>query len=354
MINKTNVIAVLCKLIVTIHFNKGGNIMLQQLARWSIKINFMLLTVLFSTLMINGTSHAQILIDTVNYQIDIDDVFAVPGQIIEIPIQVKNIDPLGAFLIRFTYDGTIMHPYHLETQPDPKILDYIRNSMNFESPDLVYDSLILTGHGLNTLYIDSSGLYCSPYHSVDTIYNVFSFHNPNDDSMHVETVFLLFMSALPPFEQCQLDYWSRPILTPEEDTVNTFAYVLFQVEWDVIPGTISDVTVSNYRPSSPDDPVPDYRDNQFTDTTGMEVVRPFLGSGQIHIQDDIPYCGNIDGQAGINILDVVFLINYIFKAGEAPDSLILADVDGISPINGLDLVYLVNFIYRNGPNPACP
>jgi len=328
--------------------------MLQQLVSKSIKIYIILLTVVFSTLMVNGTSHSQILTDTDNYQIDIGDVFAIPGQIIEIPIQVKNLNALGAFLIRFTYDSTIIRPYHSEAQPDRKVLDYFRNSMNFDSQNAVYDSLILAGHGQNTLYIDSSGLYCAPFHDIDTIFNVFALHDPNDDSMHVETVFLLFMPPMPPSDQCQLDYYSQPILTPEEDTVNTFAYVLFEVEWDVIPGTISDVTVGNYRPSSPDDPLPDYRDNQFTDTPGMEVIIPFLGSGQIHIQDGIPYCGNIDGQAGINILDVVFLINYIYKEGAVPDPPIISDVDGIIPINILDVVYLINFIYKDGSNPACP
>lgn len=330
--------------------------MLQKLVRWSMKIYIILLTVMFSTLMVHGTLSAQILADTAHYQIDIGDVFAEPGQIIEIPIQVKNLNPLAAFLIRFTYDSTVIRPYHSEAQPDRKVLDYFRNSMNLEPPDLVFDSLILTGYGLNTLYIDTTGWYCSPYHDVETISNVIAFHNPNDDSMHVETIFLSFLPPIPPFEQCHLDYWSRPTLTPEEDTVNTFAYVLFQVESDVIPGTTSNVTVGDYAPSSPSDPESDYRVNQFSDTLAVELIFPIegLGFGQIHFEDYVPYCGNIDGVAGINILDVVFLINYIYKAGLAPDKLILADADGVTPINILDVVYLINFIYKDGSNLNCP
>ncbi len=331
--------------------------MLQQLMRWSIKTNIILLTAAFFAIMIHGTSYSQIFADTANYQIDIGDVFAEPGQIIEIPIQVKNIDPLGGFLIRFTYDSTIMRPYHSEVQPDIKVLDYIRNSLNFDSQDVLYDSLILTDRGLVTLYIDSSGLYCSPYYDVETNSNVIAFHNPNDDSLHVGAVFLSFIPSMPPFDQCRLDYYTRPILPPKEDTVGVFANVLFQVKWDVIPGTIGNVTVGNYRPSNPEDPAPDFRDNQFTDTLGMDLY--FLpvegmGTGRVYIEEFVSYCGNIDGRAGINILDVVFLINYIYKEGPAPDSLILADVDGISPINGLDVVHLINYIYRNGPDPGCP
>ncbi len=270
--------------------------MLLQVLRWSMKIYIILLTVMFSTLMVHGTSYSQILADTANYQIDIGDVFAEPGQIIEIPIQVKNLNPLAAFLIRFTYDSTVIRPYHSKTQPDRKVLDYFRYSMDLASPDLVFDSLFLTECGLNTLYIDSSGWYCSPFYSADTISNIIAYHNPNDDSMHVGAVFLLFFPAIPPLEQCQLDYWSRPILTPAEDTVNTFAYVLFQVESDVIPGTVSNVTVGDYAPSSPTDSESDYRVNQFSDTLGVELIFPIegLGSGLIHIVDYVPYCGNID------------------------------------------------------------
>ncbi|HHI02398.1 MAG TPA: hypothetical protein ENL22_02620 [candidate division Zixibacteria bacterium] len=330
--------------------------MLLQVAKRGIKTIIILLTAVFSALMVYGTSYSQILADTADYQINIGDVFAEPGQIIEIPIQVKNLNPLAAFLIRFTYDSTIIRPYYSEAQPDRRVLDYFRNSRNLDAPDVVYDSLILTGHGLSTLYIDSSGRYCEPPHDDDTISNVFAYHNPNDDSMHVETVFLLFLPTIPPLEQCHLDYWSRPILTPEEDTVKTIAYILFRVEPDAIPGTISDVTVGDYAPSSPDDPESDYRVNQFTDTLAMEYIIPIegLGFGQIHIEEYIPYCGNIDGLAGINILDVVFLINYIYKNGTVPDPLILAEVDGITPINILDVVYLINFIYKDGSNPACP
>jgi len=330
--------------------------MLQQLMRWSIKTNIIFLTAAFFAIMVHGTLYSQILADTANYQIDIGDVYTVPGQIIEIPIQIKNLNPLGAFFIRFTYDSTVIRPLHLAAQPDQNDLDYFRNSMNFDSPDVIYDSLILTDRGLVTLYIDSSGLYCSPYYDVETNSNVIAFHNPNDDSLHVGAVFISFIPSMPPFDQCRLDYYDDPIIPPKDDTVGIIAYVLFQVEWNVIPGTISDVSVGNYRPLSPEDPAPDYRDNQFSDTDGIPYIFPTegMGFGQIHILDDTPYCGNIDGKAGINILDVVFLINYKYKSGPAPNPLSLADVDGVNPVNILDVVHLINFIYKDGPNPACP
>ncbi len=64
-------------------------------------------------------------------------------------------------------------------------------------------------------------------------------------------------------------------------------------------------------------------------------------------------CGDIDGIAGINILDVVYIINYKYKGGPAPEPIESGDVDGIPPINILDAVYLINSIYKDGPAPVC-
>ncbi len=330
--------------------------MLLQVVRRSIKINIILLTIVFFTLMVHGTSYSQIFADTADYQIDIGDVFAEPGQIVEIPIQAKNLNPLLSFLIRFTYDSTIMRPYHMQSQFERKVLDNFKNSMNLDLRNIVYDSTTYTGRGLNTIYIDSSGRYCYPFYDDDTTFNAYAFHHPNDGSIYDETVFLLFLITMPPYDLCRLQYWSQPILPPAKDTVKTFAHVLFQVESNVSPGTIGEINVCNYEQSSPTDPPTDYRDNQFVDTdvTGYFIPPEGLGSGKVYIEQYVSYCGNIDGQARINILDVVFLINYIYKEGAAPNPLIFADVDGIAPINLLDVVYLINFIYKDGSNPACP
>jgi len=68
-----------------------------------------------------------------------------------------------------------------------------------------------------------------------------------------------------------------------------------------------------------------------------------------------PYiCGDIDGQTGITILDVVYLINYLYKEGSDPDPLNAAEINGIPPISILDVVYLINYIYKEGPDPNCP
>ncbi len=64
-------------------------------------------------------------------------------------------------------------------------------------------------------------------------------------------------------------------------------------------------------------------------------------------------CGDVDGDQSVNILDAVYLINYIFKGGPAPVPMDAADANLDGAINIGDPVYLINFIFRGGP-PPCP
>jgi len=65
-------------------------------------------------------------------------------------------------------------------------------------------------------------------------------------------------------------------------------------------------------------------------------------------------CGDIDGTGYVNILDVTFLINYLYKGGQAPNPEETADVNNSGGINILDVTYLINYLYKYGPEPNCP
>ncbi len=68
-------------------------------------------------------------------------------------------------------------------------------------------------------------------------------------------------------------------------------------------------------------------------------------------------CGDANGDEAVNIGDAVFLINYIFKGGPAPDPLCAGDADGDDAVNIGDAVYLINYIFKGGPAPVvdcCP
>ncbi len=67
--------------------------------------------------------------------------------------------------------------------------------------------------------------------------------------------------------------------------------------------------------------------------------------------DFIP--GDANGDSAVDIGDPVFLINYIFKSGPAPDPLDIGDTNCDGVIDVGDVVHLINFIFKSGPPPGC-
>jgi hypothetical protein len=70
-----------------------------------------------------------------------------------------------------------------------------------------------------------------------------------------------------------------------------------------------------------------------------------------------PACGDANGDTTLNIGDAVYIVNYIFRGGPAPDPVCLADPNGDDDTNIGDVVYLINFIFKTGPAPVndcCP
>ncbi len=64
-------------------------------------------------------------------------------------------------------------------------------------------------------------------------------------------------------------------------------------------------------------------------------------------------CGDANNDATINILDITYLINYLYKGGPSPDPLEAADVNADAAVNILDITYLINYLYKGGPDPTC-
>jgi sugar lactone lactonase YvrE len=64
-------------------------------------------------------------------------------------------------------------------------------------------------------------------------------------------------------------------------------------------------------------------------------------------------CGDSDGDRTINILDIVYLINHLYKSGPPPEPIESVDVNSDMDLNILDVVYLINYIYKSGLAPNC-
>ncbi|MFH1891549.1 MAG: LamG-like jellyroll fold domain-containing protein [Candidatus Zixiibacteriota bacterium] len=92
---------------------------------------------------------------------------------------------------------------------------------------------------------------------------------------------------------------------------------------------------------------------------------PFLGGiDEVRVYDqalndndiELLYCdlfrGDADGSRAIDIDDVVYLIQYIFAGGPAPDPLCTGDADCSGAIDIDDVVFLINYIFAGGPEPC--
>jgi hypothetical protein len=64
-------------------------------------------------------------------------------------------------------------------------------------------------------------------------------------------------------------------------------------------------------------------------------------------------CGDADGNGRINLLDVSYLINYLYRSGPCPNPLYMSDANGDDKINLLDVSYIINYLYRGGPATTC-
>ncbi|MCJ7457675.1 MAG: right-handed parallel beta-helix repeat-containing protein [candidate division Zixibacteria bacterium] len=69
-------------------------------------------------------------------------------------------------------------------------------------------------------------------------------------------------------------------------------------------------------------------------------------------------CGDVIQDSNINVTDVVYLVNYLFKGGPAPlcppsPYLDCADANGDETVSVADVIYLINYLFKGGPRPVC-
>ena len=64
-------------------------------------------------------------------------------------------------------------------------------------------------------------------------------------------------------------------------------------------------------------------------------------------------CGDVNGSGFTNMLDITYLICYLYKAGPPPYSFNAADVNNSGTFNMLDITYMINSLYKGGPPLEC-
>jgi hypothetical protein len=71
------------------------------------------------------------------------------------------------------------------------------------------------------------------------------------------------------------------------------------------------------------------------------------------VHSRIYLCGDANSDGVVDVGDIVYLINYLFKGGFAPNPINTGDANSDGIVDVSDVVYLLNYLFRSGPAPSC-
>ncbi len=93
-------------------------------------------------------------------------------------------------------------------------------------------------------------------------------------------------------------------------------------------------------------------DSAFVDS--FRVIAEDLCSADTQMVSLYVYvCGDANEDGQIDIADVVYLINYLFTGGSAPQPWEAGDANCDGAVDIGDVVYLINYLFVGGPPPSC-
>ena len=78
---------------------------------------------------------------------------------------------------------------------------------------------------------------------------------------------------------------------------------------------------------------------------------PRLVPGSVALPFD---CGDVNGDAAINIFDITDIISYLYLGGDPPDPMKSADVNADCTVNIFDVTRLICYLYLDCPDLDCP
>lgn len=90
------------------------------------------------------------------------------------------------------------------------------------------------------------------------------------------------------------------------------------------------------------------------DSEGESVVEVAIDALEITGQYPVHQPGDLDQSGSVSAGDIVYLVNYIFKAGPAPLNPETGDLNGSCTVSSSDVIHLVNFVFKSGAPPVAP
>ena len=61
---------------------------------------------------------------------------------------------------------------------------------------------------------------------------------------------------------------------------------------------------------------------------------------------------DLDGDGAVNVTDLAFLVDYLFRGQTGPDCPSEGDVDASGSTDVADLTYLLDYLFGGGPSPG--
>ncbi|MBN2226678.1 MAG: hypothetical protein JW763_04885 [candidate division Zixibacteria bacterium] len=90
--------------------------------------------------------------------------------------------------------------------------------------------------------------------------------------------------------------------------------------------------------------------------TAMVIDAPgAIDSREYTLTIKAPYiCGDANNDEGVNLLDILFVIDFVYNDGPSPEHLEAADVNNSGETNLLDILDLIQHLYGDGTTLHCP
>ncbi len=93
------------------------------------------------------------------------------------------------------------------------------------------------------------------------------------------------------------------------------------------------------------------RSQSMLTTENHKAILPVLSGGHVIVLAYLPGDATQDGK--VDVADVVYLINYLYKNGPIPLPQDAADANCDGSIDIGDVIYLINYLFKGGPAPSC-
>ncbi len=105
---------------------------------------------------------------------------------------------------------------------------------------------------------------------------------------------------------------------------------------------------------SPQHPVWAWGDIEIAAFLQDDATKKVYQAGKIDLVDLTLFaCGDVNDDGIVDMFDLVYISNYLYSGGPAPDPIISGDLNGDGTVNFADLNWGANYLFFNGPAPNC-